>query len=251
MEQEYITFEKLSWGAFMARIFGETGPDAYMSIYRDIEFRKSLVYTPSSVTNEEVRDKLIGGFLNKWRSRFPNTDESADAVLTTLEGVSPLLQATLRFNIEIVDLDKSLTVGGRQLPVYQAIAEIFSAIANCYGFRTTPGAKIMGVLNPGLFAMWDDAIAVCYLAGDTTDIFSGIGYATFLRKMQHVARQCISDFQTRFGREDPASYLSEKLRLDPPVPLAKFLDEYNWITITKRVQLPPRWHPCDDRSTAA
>ena len=25
--------------------------------------------------------------------------------------------------------------------------------------------------------------------------------------------------------------------------LAKFLDEYNWITFTKKVELPPKWYP--------
>lgn len=251
MEQEYVTFEKLSWAAFVARIFGETGPGAYMSIYRDVEFRKLLVCAPSSVTNEQVRGKLIGGFLNKWRSRFPNSEESANAILTTLQHIGPLLQATLKFNIETVDFDNSLIGGDRRLLVYQAIAEIFNAVANCYGFRTTPGAKIMGVLNPGLFVMWDDDIAFHYLASGTTGIFSGTGYTTFLRKMQQIAQWCISDFQTRFGRDDPAHYLSEKLRLDPPLPFAKFLDEYNWITITKGIQLPPRWHPCDDKGAAA
>lgn len=251
MIKDNITFEKLSWAAFMARIFGDTGPDAYMSIYRDVEFRKSLVNKPSVVPVEQVRNRLIGGFLNKWRSRFPNSSESAAAILTRIEGVRPLLQATLMLSIETVDLDSLFTVDGRQLSVHQGIAEVFNAVANCYGFRTTEGAKILGVLNPNLFVMWDDAIALHYAQGSPPNVFSGSGYAMYVRKMHCAAQQCIEDFRARYGREGPADFLSERLRLDPHVPLAKFLDEYNWIMITNHVQLPPRWHPCDDGSHAS
>jgi hypothetical protein len=41
----------------MARLFGTTGPDAYMSIYKDIEFRESLASNPLSVDPKEVKVK--------------------------------------------------------------------------------------------------------------------------------------------------------------------------------------------------
>lgn len=247
MITEKLTFEKLSWAAFLARGFGDLGPDAYMSVYGDSTFRGGLITNPSSTSNEEVREKLIKGFLNKWRSRFPNTEESASAILEAIQNSNNLIKATNRFTIESVDLSEIVTIKADEITVSEAIARIFNSIANCYGFRTTAGAKIMGIINPGLFVMWDDSIAIKYLSGETKNIFSGHGYVLFLRKMQEVAQQCIADFHARVKDTDPAEYLSKSLLITPAVPLAKYLDEYNWVTITKNIQVPPKWHPCDIR----
>jgi hypothetical protein len=242
MVENPITFEKLSWAAFLSRIFGSTGPDAYMSIYADTKFRESLVFDPANVSPKEVCDKLIGGFLNRWRSRFPNRQESASAVLVALQQVSPFIQATRGLRIENVIFNDSIKVNDNYISVSDAIELIFNTIANCYGNRTTAGAKILGVLNPDLFVMWDDSIALHYVSS-CPGVFTGQGYAFFLREMQNGAHLCQDDFRSKIGHQDMASYLSDKLGLNPPLPLAKYLDEYNWITITQRIRLPPKWHP--------
>ena len=41
--------------------------------------------------------------------------------------------------------------------------------------------------------------------------------------------------------------LPEKINR-PNFNIPKLIDEYNWITITRRITLPPNWHPCDDKS---
>lgn len=249
MITETLTFEKLSWAAFLARSFGDLGPDAYMSVYSDLSFRDGLIFNPSSIRNEDVCDKLIRGFLNKWRSRFPNTQESANAILQALQHSNSLIRETYKFVIESVDFDEIITIGTYQISVSEAIERIFNSVANCYGFRTTAGAKIMGIINPSLFVMWDDSIAFRYLSKETDHIFSGQGYVLFLKNMQQLARQCISDFHLIVAGTDPAKFLSDKLHVTPSVPLAKYLDEYNWVTITKNVRVPPKWHPCDIRQS--
>jgi len=242
MVENPITFEKLAWAAFLARIFGSTGPDAYLSIYADSRFRESLVFDPANVSPKEVCDKLIGGFLNRWRSRFPNRQESASAVLGAIQQVSPFIQATRNLRIENVNFDNSVNVNTNHISVSDAIELIFNKIAHCYGNRTTAGAKILGVLNPDLFVMWDDSIALHYVSG-CPGVFTGQGYAFFLREMQSAAHLCQDDFDAKIGHQDMALYLSNKLGLNLPLPLAKYLDEYNWITISQRIPLPPKWHP--------
>jgi len=127
----------------------------------------------------------------------------------------------------------------------EAVAIIFDVVANCHGFRTTAGAKILGVVNPSLFVMWDDSIALRYLSGGS-HIFDGQGDALFLRRMEKVAHLCLIDFNLKSGHHDLAAFLSERLEVSPPLTLAKYLDEYNWITITKGIRLPLKWHPCVD-----
>lgn len=242
MVENPITFEKLSWAAFLSRIFGSTGPDAYMSIYADTKFRESLVFDPANVSPKEVCDKLIGGFLNRWRSRFPNRQESASAVLVAIQQVSPFIQATRGLRIENVDFDNSVDVNGNYISVSNAMELVFNKIAFCYGNRTTAGAKMLGVLNPDLFVMWDDSIALHYVSGRPS-VFSGQGYVYFLREMQNAAHLCQDDFNQKIGHQDMPLYLSNKLGLNLPLPFAKYLDEYNWITISQRIPLPPKWHP--------
>jgi hypothetical protein len=243
--QDTLTFEKLSWAAFMARVFQESGPGGYMTIYEDTAFRNNLVHSPANLSLQEIQSTLIGGFLNKWRSRFPNNDESAEAIRAAVQGVSSAAQAAQGLRIETVNMDSLLQTTDGQISVFQASSMVFNALAWCHGFRPTPAAKMMGVVNPELFVMWDQAIAWHYREDDAS-AYIGDGYAMFLRKMQMLAQQCVEDFEKRFGQRDPAAYLSSRLGLSSPLPLAKFIDEYNWITITNRTTVPPRWHPCDD-----
>jgi len=241
MNDENLTYEKLAWAAFVASVFKDTGPQAYMSIYRDTEFRRNLVHRPAKVSLSDIQGKLIEGFLNKWRSRFPKNDESAAAIRSALEKRTPLLTKLEDLSIESADFCLAITVDGSDVPVSDVIDNIFEGLAWAHGFRTTVAAKIMGVLNPRLFVMWDDSIALHYACS-----FSGKGYMDFLRKMQILARSCLSDFARRFAEKDLATHVSQRLGYNPPLTLAKFLDEYNWITITKEISLPPKWHPCDD-----
>jgi hypothetical protein len=242
MKENSITFEKLAWAAFIARYLGNTGPEAYMPIYRDKEFRKSLVYRPESVSPEEVCNKLIAGFLNKWRSRFRNSQESASAILAGLQEASPYIQATIELEIGTAIFENLIIVNGNHISVFDAIELVFNKVANCYGNHTTVGAKILGILNPNLFVMWDAAIALHYLF-DHPCALTGNGYAYFLKEMKKASIRCQNDFDSKFGHQDMALYVSNKLGLNPPLTTAKYLDEYNWITITQRITLPPKWHP--------
>lgn len=243
MDKLEINFINLSWAAFMARSFGITGPDAYMNIYRDNKFRESLALDPSNVNPKEVCDKLIGGFLNKWRSRFPNNENSGMDILKSLESVKPFVKALTNTAIESIDFNKTIDINGEPISMSDMIILIFERIIHCHGYRTTAGAKILGVINPALFVMWDDSIAKHYASRRRDNIFNGVGYSLFLQKMQNAAQYCQTDFIMRHGHNDIAGYLSEKLEIAPRIPLAKYLDEYNWITITQRIQLPPKWHP--------
>ena len=69
------------------------------------------------------------------------------------------------------------------------------------------------------------------------------GYAYYLRRMQKFAVAARTDCRESLGCEDPAAYLCDRIGISPRLPLAKFIDEYNWLVITRRVPLPPKWHP--------
>jgi len=237
-----LSFEKLSWAAFISRLLGESGPDAYLTVFKDIRFREALAREPSSIDPEELRAKLIAGFLNKWRSRFPNNPHAALAIIKAIQAVQPLIQALQPFTIVDIDFDSFLIINGNKITASNATANIFSTVCRCHGFRSTAGAKILGVINPSLFVMWDDSILYHYLSA-FSGAYDGSGYVAFLGKMQKAAHFCLKDFELQQHDCDLEHYLSDKLNVHPKLPIAKYLDEYNWITITKGISLPPKWHP--------
>lgn len=78
---------------------------------------------------------------------------------------------------------------------------------------------------------------------------SGQGYCVYLQIMQHVANQLYQRFRSADlnppagVNQDPANYLSIQMNYSPYKTMAKYLDEYNWVTITKKAPVPPSWHP--------
>ena len=209
-----------------------------MTIFKDKQFRKALVYHPKTVSSIDIQNKLISGFLNKWGARFPNNSKSASAILKTIRRLSPYLQALDKYKIESVNFNKVITThSGDYGTISECITYVFNKLSNCYGDRPTFAAKTLGILNPKLFVMWDQTIAARY----------SFDYVEFLKDMQNSAQMVKLDSCTIFGIGDPAKFLSKELGISPQVPLAKFIDEYNWCSITKAIKLPPTWHPCNDR----
>jgi hypothetical protein len=125
----------------------------------------------------------------------------------------------------------------------ESVAQAYRCLRNAVG--PTAVSKVLHLIAPGSLMMWDDAIRQDQLP-QLRAVENADGYVKFLGKMRIMARNVTSDFETSHGSNEPASYLSEKLGLLPPLSLAKFIDEYNWLTITKQAKVPPIWHPGHD-----
>ena len=70
----------------------------------------------------------------------------------------------------------------------------------------------------------------------------GESYLQFLVGMRDRIRDVTTDFK-RLGLPDtPSEYLSAQLGYGCTRPLTKCLDDYNWVTITKKwPPQPPKW----------
>ena len=51
--------------------------------------------------------------------------------------------------------------------------------------------------------------------------------------MRMAALSIAADARGQHGIDDPAGHLSNELGIDPPFSLAKFIDEYNWLTLER------------------
>lgn len=158
------------------------------------------------VNSDEVREVIIG-FLNSWRCRV-SKGRSNDLCKVLQKGR--------------VYLDKLPPELEQLQPEHlTAIAEFFDSLCAIKNVKGTAAAKTLALLRPALFVMWDDTIAANYgCAGN------GIGYCRFLLNMRDVALQA----RESYARRQPTleEYLCPAGRKWIP-PLAKLLDEWNWV----------------------
>lgn len=122
--------------------------------------------------------------------------------------------ADVDFNEEVETEDQSMRIREVMINAYNAAEGI--------GARPTMTSKILHVINPELFVMWDEKIIRYVGTGDTAS-----GYVdSFLPEMQRLAVEAISDAMTAEGISDEDAV---KLLTSCSHPLAKVLDEYNFM----------------------
>lgn len=244
-----VDFKQLAWAAFITKV-NSGKKDLYMDLYRDIQFRNSLITNPTNLDMAVLKKKVFHDFLNNpgWGARYHWTSKRETDIKKTLVNLQPFFQL-LDNKYSLIDVNfetpVKLMAGDRLIAEHtlaDIIAVIFNSLDNIDGFAGTITTKFMAIINPSLFIMMDKPIYSRYKISQ-----DGVGYVDFLRQMQVTAKHYVEDFRKYniAGFDDPALYLSEKLSYNPPKTLAKFLDEYNWLSITKECEFPPAWHPCD------
>jgi hypothetical protein len=185
-------------------------------------------------------------FINMFRTAFPDLHMTID-FLNRWGNCRMAKQKRRKLRIALERLPRSI----RSLPSLEADQDLDSEaerlVIKCYSvLRNVVGptavSKILHLTNPRFFVMWDEAIRedARLRAVNTAD-----GYLEFLNKMRSVGKCVVEDFRVSYSDEKkgPAIFLSKKLGLHPPLSLAKFIDEYNWITVTRQAEVPPKWHP--------
>jgi hypothetical protein len=242
------TWEEFAWAAFIYRAMG--GDREYEALMQQKELLNNLRTNPAEVEPAQVQDQVIGEFLNRWSCRVPNDQRSAEAILSTLQRLQPYLRALGAFDVEAVDFEHNFVVREGQSMAQEVIARCYLGLRDKVpGFGPTATSKLLHVLQPHLFVMWDNPILDHYHRRNREVRNHGPGYCAYLRMMQEMALQLSLSFRNAVlsppaePSQDPATYLSTQMGCDPPKTMAKYLDEYNWVTITKGVKVPPRWHP--------
>ena len=82
--------------------------------------------------------------------------------------------------------------------------------------------------------MWDTDIREAYF--DRSNV-RGREFAIFMKEMRSSANSIMADSQHR-DIADPAAAISEQIGQNPPFTLAKFINDYVWLTVTKKERFP-------------
>ena len=240
-----LTWNQFAWAALLFWAMSEQN-QSYQDLLGDELLLNTLRNNPAELNVEQIQTNVIG-LLNAWRCRMERSVQAAFAIREQLQQTHSYLQALGGFDLETVDLDENVIVEENQIPISQACEEFYDGLRNNIGhkFAATAASKLLHLLQPNLFVMWDKKILASYRGNNPSIRDSGTGYSAFLRSMQEMAINIheVFNHQNQGQGNNPATFLSEQLHYDHPQALAKFLDEYNWVTITKGVSVPPPWNP--------
>lgn len=231
---ENLSFESLAWASLFYHHTASTDEENGYRTLLDSTVISTLRTNPADLAIEQVKDEIISKFLNKWGCRLAkkNHDFLAEKIIKVTGHIKEDLQSLS--GAKLIDID---------------LASNKTAIKNCYqamvgighGFSHTAASKLLHMISPELFVMWDGPMREGYRKHyDITA--DAAGYFNFMKKMQEGLQKVSQSFLVAY-EGCPAGFLSKKLEINPPKTLVKHLDEYNWITITKEVNLPPTWHP--------
>ena len=241
------TWNEFAWAGFL---YGSIGGDRqYQALTRNTAFLPALRVNPNGVTDADVQQYLLKGYLNAWKTRVENSPQSASAIKASINRMLPWLSALSALSIKTVTFNHALTVEGQQCNVAHAVEFCYQTLrAAGHRIGTTATGKILHILNPELFVMWDGPI-LDYFSGTNGIGDSPQGYRAFLQHMNQDAVAVQQSFSIATltpipqAHGAPEAYLSQRMNCNPAKTMAKFLDEFYWITVTNGVSLPPQWHP--------
>ena len=250
----------VEWAAFLFNSMGED----WAYIRQSVEI-KNNIGEPDHIVNE------IFKFLNSWRSR--RKSEVKTQIKNWYNENRNRLNDLPRFLVD-ASLDNETTA--------DKIKDIYRSLLGNKGngMGDTTASKTLHMLRPDLFVPWDIPIKSWYNSQlnnkDYKTMEPAEKYLVFLKKMQEKAKYLLSqnpnflsDLNSKVlklyeGNLEQArnnelklngdSKKSTKEKIDNYTKmvefmrttgktLAKYLDEYNWITITNNVKIKPEWRP--------
>ena len=252
----------VEWAAFLYNAIGED-KSYIMHLHR-----VKCGMKDAQTIDDKVAEEIVT-FLNEWRSRAYR------------KGVKPTIREWYSEVKDKLDtLHQSLIEADfEDGSISESIREIYGKLVEKAYVGDTIASKILHILKPDLFVAWDIAIKEWYrsvLSDGGKGVDSDELYLRFLRKMQEEASSLIEENgnfldelnskvirlwrgdqeQTKKVGTEPSdpdegkeekisSYgeISELMERNGGKTMAKYLDEYNWITITNKVKIPPEWHP--------
>lgn len=211
------TYAQVRWAAQEYNTGEHHYNEFYRSVYR-ADLRRSLLERSS----EADAQKLLR-FLNQWKSRCPyQVAQKLSAALPEVACQRALLP------------DVAIDAGDLHDSAFGSAERAFDRLVSIPRVGPTIASKILGVLNPGFFVMWDNDIQQRYFERQERN---GHTYSVFLKEMRKSALSIVADTH-RHGIEDPAVVISKEIRQNPPFTLAKFINDYIWLTITRQEKYP-------------
>jgi hypothetical protein len=188
-----------------------------------------------NLSTTEIIERVIK-FLDSWGcylyTERENWPRMAEKIKEAYKKSIPFLNALQDETLEDLDLDRKRNVEGKEYTNKEILNEVFLNLSRVgYKFRGVAASKVLSLINPKLFMIWDQSICKSYgIRAHSEPHLRDRQYASeFLPIMRQKANDVIEScmIERRCSRKDAIEAINS-FRKDRP--LAKLLDEYNWIT---------------------
>ena len=192
--------------------------DTALSCYRDALAKRRNGCSPDKPSREEAW--ILLSFANSWNARMR---ASFLDVRCALEEIWADLERLEGRTILDVCLDDKET--------QEAISRSLKKLANCYSKErneATAASKILHIINPELFVMWDGAIRSAYICKLQKE--NWIWYTEFVQEMQNLAKCAIEQVKANERHHSDETAIASLTGCKHS--LAKALDEYNYVNFT-------------------
>ena len=204
------TYDQLRWSS---QVYRSLSDDATCIAARADSFR-----VPILAGQADADWPALIGYVNQWGCRIPQ--HKAEAIAVAVSNAARYLEPMAASSLEFDDLRCS---------TLDVVERAYDCLTEANGVGPTGASAILTVINPQLFVSWGAGIRDAYFPQDRPN---GATYSQFLTVMRMAALSIASDARAK-GIDDPAGALSAQLGIDPPFSLAKFVDEYNWVTLER------------------
>ena len=226
-----MKFNDLAWAALLY-YYKSSGDRKYVKLFRDTTFISKLRQTPWDVSHQEFEAKVIFGFISSVGLRL-SAVRVEDNILTQIIGLYPCISSLQGEGLHDCDLSTEELLNN--------IRQIYDKFHTIRGFWLTGISKITHVLNDSLFVPLNLGTS-SYLGflGEAED------FIKWLRIAQQDAQEVTEDFYKLGLPGLPEEFLSEKLgytNYGCQKSLARFIDEYYWLTTSENLPVPPKWLP--------
>ena len=212
-----VKYEELVKGI---RAYEEPIAIAECIYFKALEKLKDIEYDLNKLNEEEVKE-IIAAFLILW-GRMGRTVDRKDMnwkeLINQLRNLCSKDFFKKLKNKSLLSIDES---DG------DAIKRAYNSIRVKY-IGPTAKSKILHLLNPKVFVMWDEAIRKKYKVKGTAT-----GYLKFLRRMKKELEEALGEKrkwdEEKIVKEICKNLSTEELRKEcTRKTLAKLIDEYNW-----------------------
>ena len=211
------TFDQIRWSS---QVFRSLSDDATCVAARAKSFREPILSG-----HADADWYALIGYVNQWGCRIPR--HKSEAIAAAVGNAGRYLEPMAASSLEFDDLRCS---------TLDVVERAYDCLTGANGVGPTGASAILTVLNPQLFVSWSERIRKAYFPQDRPN---GATYSQFLTVMRMAALSIVADARSHHGIEDPAGALSTQLGIDPPFSLAKFVDEYNWVTLERDMVFQP------------
>lgn len=212
---------------FKAHQYFLKDPNAY-DYYYDL-YRKKLVWSNfSRLTTHQIKNEAFH-FLNTWGCRFTATDFLASKVKSAYLYHSAGISALDKETIQDINPHSTMEIYCGKFAIEDLVFQIFAGFCNLrQRFRWVAASKLLHMINPKLFVMWDNDIADGYSLK-----LNEKNYAyEFLPKMKKEVNEAISTYM-QDNRCNRSVAINELQKQNSQRTLAKLADEYNFEKYTK------------------